>query len=400
MSRVAMLLHAHYEEDPRVRKEAETLVAAGIEVDVFALRAPGQTAATTIEGVSLTRLPVQRHQGAGIAVYLREYTSFALRAAIALVRAHRRRDYRLVITHSPPDWLIFAALPLRLMGVPLLLDLHEASPEFFRVRFGARSRLARALTGIVALAERASTAIAARVVATTPAMITRLEQIGVPPATLTLVPNVPLRARFAAAPARDYRAGGPLRLLYTGALTPIYELDVAIEAVGLLRAGGIDVRLDIYGRGDARAAIEAHIHSAGLASAVTLHDRVPLEAVPALYADTDIALAPTRRNAFTELTISNKAFEGAAAGRLVVASDLPTLDAFDADDAIARYRAGDATDMAAVIRRLDVDPAERAARRARLAAFATAHDWATSGPRYAALITEVLRPVRSGKRSR
>ena len=118
--------------------------------------------------------------------------------------------------------------------------------------------------------------------------------------------------------------------------------------------------------------------------------------VPALHAYADIALAPTRRDAFTELTISNKAFEGAAAGRLVVASDLPTLDAFDPDDAIARYRAGDAADMAAVIGRLDADPTERAARRARLAAFATAHDWAKSGPRYAALITEVLRPDRSG----
>jgi hypothetical protein len=56
--------------------------------------------------------------------------------------------------------------------------------------------------------------------------------------------------------------------------------------------------------------------------------------------------------------------------------------------------------MAAVIRRLDADPTERAARRTRLAAFATAHDWAEVGPRYAALITEVLRPVRSGGRSR
>lgn len=395
-----MLLHAHYEEDPRVRKEAEAIVAAGLEVDVFALRAPGQPAEVTINGVSLTRLPVQRHQGAGIAVYLREYTSFALRAAIALRRAHRRRDYRLVITHSPPDWLILAALPLRLAGVPLLLDLHEASPEFFRVRFGARSRLARALTGIVALAERLSAAIATRVVATTPAMIARLEQIGVPSAKLALVPNVPLRTRFAAAPLRDYRADGPLRLLYTGALTPIYELDVVIEAVGLLRASGLDVRLDIYGRGDAREALATQIYNSSLTTVITLHDRVPLEAVPALHAQADIALAPTRRDAFTELTISNKAFEGAAAGRLVVASDLPTLTAFDRHDAIARYRAGDATDIAAVIRRLDADPSERVARRTRLSAFAAAHDWAEVGPRYAAMVTELLRPLRSGGGSR
>ena len=37
---VAMVTHSYYEEDPRVRREAEALVAAGRQVDVFALRRP------------------------------------------------------------------------------------------------------------------------------------------------------------------------------------------------------------------------------------------------------------------------------------------------------------------------------------------------------------------------
>ena len=38
---IAMLVHSYYEEDPRVRREAEALVAAGHAVDVFSLRRPG-----------------------------------------------------------------------------------------------------------------------------------------------------------------------------------------------------------------------------------------------------------------------------------------------------------------------------------------------------------------------
>ena len=38
--RACMIVHAYYEEDARVRREAETLVAAGWEVDVFGLRRP------------------------------------------------------------------------------------------------------------------------------------------------------------------------------------------------------------------------------------------------------------------------------------------------------------------------------------------------------------------------
>ena len=39
---ICMIVHAYYEEDARVRREAETLVAAGWEVDVFGLRRPGE----------------------------------------------------------------------------------------------------------------------------------------------------------------------------------------------------------------------------------------------------------------------------------------------------------------------------------------------------------------------
>ena len=130
-----MIVHSYYEEDPRVRREAEALVARGRPVDVIALRRPGDGPTGTLNGVRIRRIDVQRHQGAGLWVYLREYLSFLVRASWAATRAHRRRRYGLVQVHSLPDFLVFAALPLKLVGVPVILDLHEAMPEFFRTRF-------------------------------------------------------------------------------------------------------------------------------------------------------------------------------------------------------------------------------------------------------------------------
>ena len=51
-----MLVHSYYEEDPRVRREAEALAAAGHRVDVFALRRPGDPGTVTIDGVVVHRL--------------------------------------------------------------------------------------------------------------------------------------------------------------------------------------------------------------------------------------------------------------------------------------------------------------------------------------------------------
>src|SRR5512143_3999871 len=104
---VAMVTHSYYEEDPRVRREADALAAAGRQVDVFALRRLHDPDDEVIAGVRVRRLGVQRHQGAGLRTYLVEYLAFLVRATFALTRAHPRRHYGLVQVHTLPDFLVF-----------------------------------------------------------------------------------------------------------------------------------------------------------------------------------------------------------------------------------------------------------------------------------------------------
>src|ERR1041384_1117703 len=115
-----MLTHSYYEEDPRVRREAESLVAAGRPVEVFGLRRPGDPPEGMVDGVRLHRLDVQRHQGAGLPRYLAEYAQFFVRATVAATAANRRARYALVHVHTLPDFLVFAGLHFRLAGVPLV----------------------------------------------------------------------------------------------------------------------------------------------------------------------------------------------------------------------------------------------------------------------------------------
>ena len=137
MRPVLMIVHAYYEEDPRVRREAESLAASGRPVLVLGLRRPELPAEEVLQGArAAARSPAP--PGAGLGTYLREYLSFLVRPSWAAVKLHRRHRFGLVQVHSLPDFLVFAALPLRLVGVPVLLDLHEAMPEFFVTRFRAR----------------------------------------------------------------------------------------------------------------------------------------------------------------------------------------------------------------------------------------------------------------------
>src|SRR3972149_863997 len=122
---VVLVTHSYYEEAPRVRRQAGAPLAAARPVEVIALRRPDDAPEGEVDGVRVRRIDVQRHQGAGLGTYLLEYLAFFVRVALPLVRSHPRRRYALVQVATLPDWLVFAALPLRLVGVPVLLDLPE-----------------------------------------------------------------------------------------------------------------------------------------------------------------------------------------------------------------------------------------------------------------------------------
>jgi glycosyltransferase involved in cell wall biosynthesis len=408
-----MLTHSYYEEDPRVRREAEALVESGRGVDVLALQAPGTPARECVTGVSVHRLPVQRHQGAPLGRYLAEYADFFARCTLAAARLHRRRRYGLVQVHTLPDPLVFAVSPLRMLGVPLLLDLHEAMPEFFRSRFPAASRPA-VRAGLLG-AERASIAFASHVLTVNDALAERLVELGVPRERVTVILNSPRADRFdpgVHAP-RPFMADGTLRLVYAGALTPLYQLELAVEAIAMLGGQGgspaagtspsrsspnagtpLRVTLDLYGRGDARPAIEAAAAAFGVADRVTFHGRIPIDDVPSRIAGADAGLAPTRRDEFTDFSLSTKIFEYAAMGKPVLASRLPTVERYFGRDALCYFEPGDARSLAEAIRALVAEPDRREASATVASARVRELSWEREAARYVALVDGLAGPSR------
>ncbi len=389
---VCMIVHAYYEEDPRVRREAETLVAAGWEVDVFGLRRPGETASAVVEGVNLRRLPVRRHQGAGLSVYLVEYGAFLVRAMWAATRAHRRRRYGLVEVHSLPDYLVFSALPLKLARVPILLDLHEAMPEFFRSRF---PRAANPLSyRLLRLQEKLSIALANEVLTVNEPLAERLRRLGTRPERLTVILNSPDLRLFdpAAHPRRRFMADGKLRIVYTGALTPTYELDIVLQAVASLARTRPDLHVEatFYGRGDAQEPLEALAAELGIAGNVSFPGRIPIEEVPGVVAAADIGVAPTRMDPFTEMSLSTKILEYAAMAKPIVASRLPTVERYFDAGTLAVYEPGDADSLASMILSLVDGPAERRARVRRTGRRVEELSWTRQAEAYLGVVDRMV----------
>jgi glycosyltransferase involved in cell wall biosynthesis len=386
--RVAIVVHADYPADTRVRRQAEALTAAGFDVDIVALRHAGQEKEERYARITVHRLPVGRRPS-GMVGHLLEYAAFGGLATLVLANRHRERRYALVQVAAPPDFLVFGALPERMAGVPVLLDLHEDMPAFYRDRFPA-GRL-RSLVALVEGVTRASAAAADRLL-TVHEPLRRLSLArGVPEDRIDVVMNSADERIFdpSRVPRRAFMEDGELRLIHHSNLQRVYGLEFAIEAVALLR--DLPVRLDVYGDGPYRPAIEEAIRRTGTDDLVRLHGAVPLESLPALLAGSDIGLVPTRPEPYAEYSLSTKLLEYAAMGVPVVASDLATFR-FHFTEVAIRYVPGGRPDaLAAAIREASTDRAAMEARGRRIREEAARYAWRGQAERYVSIVERLAR---------
>jgi glycosyltransferase involved in cell wall biosynthesis len=315
----------------------------------------------------------------------------------AAAKAQRRQHYGLVQVHTLPDYLVFAALPLKMVGVPVLLDLHEAMPEFFRGRF---PKAANPISyKLLLLQERASIALANELLTVNEPLAERLRKRGADPDRLTVVMNSPDLRLFSPAghPRREFMADGVLRLVYAGAITPTYELDVVLRAVAVLRRERPELKVvaTFYGRGDAEDALNALAAELGIADCLEMPGRIPIDTVAAAIAGADIGIAATRLDAYSEVSLSTKALEYGAMEKPVAATRLPTVELYFGQDTLSLYEPGDAGSLAGVILHLIDDPNDRRKRVAGTAARVGELSWAHQAEAYHAVVNRLSRPRRA-----
>ena len=127
--RVLMLLeNACYPHNPRVRREAQTLLSAGCEVSVICPADKGQPRREVIDGVHLYRFR-SLTAGDGLLGYLCEYGYTMIAASVLSLVVLFRRGFNVVHAHNPPDLFVLIGMMYKLLGKRFVFDHHNLSPE-------------------------------------------------------------------------------------------------------------------------------------------------------------------------------------------------------------------------------------------------------------------------------
>jgi glycosyltransferase involved in cell wall biosynthesis len=377
-----MLVHGPYPiGEPRVSREARAAVQAGYEVDVIAMRRPGEPRSEVVDGVRVIRLPLVHRRGGGIVAAALEYVGFTCLAALELAVPALRRRYDVVAVHAPPDFLAVAALLPRLFGTRVLLDIHDLSPDMFAMRFGGRRGCTVADRALRAM-ERWATGVADEVVTVHEPYRAELVGRGSAVGKATVVMNS-LDESLLPPPGSRNGGGTGFRVVYHGTVTPSYGVELLVEAAAGVSADVPGLKLEIFGEGDALPGIRRLAAERGLDGRLTAsgtylpHCEVLERALGASVGV--IPNLPTRLNRFA---LSSKLFEYVALGVPVVSADLPTLREHFSDDEVRFFRAGDAGALADALLSVARDPeAARARARAASARYAR-YRWNVQARRY------------------
>lgn len=209
---------------------------------------------------------------------------------------------------------------------------------------------------------------------------------------------IPDGARMpAVGPAGDDgpRTGSGVLVAYAGHLYAWKGVDLLLEALALVP----DVRGLVVGGHAAEsdlARVQTLAATLGVAGRVTFTGLIEPARVGDLLRSADILVLPNPRSAISErFTSPLKLFEYMAAGRAIVASDLPAIREILHDEVDALLvPAGDPAALAAAIERLAADPDGRARLGRAAAAAAPAFSWDRRAARLEELLSAVVSPAR------
>jgi len=357
MKKVCMVAYTNYLHDSRVCREAESLVQQGMRVDCICLREKGYARSDVVNGVNIYRLPLFKYRGYSTFKYMLAYILFFLLVFLTVTKFYFKRRYDVIQFHTLPDFIIFAGIIPKIFGAKLVLDMHEIMPEFYMSKFNV-SR-SHSLIKVLIL----------------------LEKISVHFADAVIVINEPIkrlllqRCKFKSAPTvimncADDRLFSPdyplssgesedFSLMYHGTLTPLYGLELAIQAVAKLKDKIPHLKLHIFGNGLEADDLRKLAEQLGVCGNVIFMGRVPREEIPRYIHQTDVGILPTIRDVFIDYSFSNKLAEYICTKTPVVATRLKSTLEYFPENAVSYFESLNVDELASRIFELYVNPQKR-----------------------------------------
>jgi glycosyltransferase involved in cell wall biosynthesis len=389
MAIILMAAYTNYRRDPRVRREAEAVVGLGHDVVFMASRQPGEPSRETIEGVDVIKAVCWRTRRTSAVEYIVNYGLFFCSLSLHLLRHPLK--YKLIHVSNMPDFLVFATWLPRMLGRPVIHDVHDLMPELFAEKFSSGE--ADWAVWLLRLQERWAGRFASAVLTVEERLKDILSERGIPRDKIHVLMNLPDDRIFSPRPrVAPKPPDARFVIVYHGTLAHRLGLDIAIKA--MVRASSVipHAELRIIGAGEQRELLVELRDSLGLRQGVTFSDGfVPVDKIPAMIVDADIGIVPLRMSSGTDIMLPTKLLEYVNVGIPCVVPKTRTIARYFDEDMVQFFEGENVESLADAIIMLYRDPHRRASLVERATErFGKRYNWSAHKSVYTNLVTSLL----------
>jgi glycosyltransferase involved in cell wall biosynthesis len=364
VTRVLMLIeNCSYPRDPRVRREAESLVGAGFDVTVICPALKAQPRTEIRNGVRIYRYAAPP-EAEGFFGYVLEY-GYSLAAVLSLaLQVAMRHGVDVIHAANPPDLFVLIAALFKPFGVRFIYDQHDLAPEMYQARFAGRQK--RSIDLVLRLCERWSYRLANHVVVTNSSYRENAINRGrVSPNRISIVRNGPDEAQLehCAEPLTALTSAGTTVIAYLGLMGVQDGVVHLIRALNHLRCdlGRTDFRCFIIGSGEEQERLEQLTRTLGLEPYVRFTGFIPDPAYIPYVLAADICVDPAPSSDYNDRSTMLKIMDYMTLAKPIVTFDLPETRR-SAGEAALYVTPNDEPEFAKAIEHLMDCPEERRAK--------------------------------------
>lgn len=387
---VCHLLYEEYPRDPRVRRYVNALNENGIYCIVICSKKKKDPYFQEIEGNMIYRIPVSKKRGSFF-VTLIEYLLFSGFALFLLIYTGIRYRFKIIHTHTLPDFLIFAALWNKVFGAKLILDLHELFPELYMARTGASYNSLK--VKLLTFAEKLSIGFADTVITIHDnAKDIFIKRVKAANDKIHVVMNSvdPREFPFQSAPSEN-----EFVIIYNGTIVKLLNLTIIVDALAKLKneMPGADynkIVFRLYGDGPALDDILSLARSRGIENKVQYLGYLQPSEMRKEVLKASVLILPPEKNIYSDLFYTIKLIEAVYLKIPVIAARLNTYMKYYGENSLFYFDSGSIDQLTVRINEVFYNPGIVKKKTASALADYNKLNWLIMRDRYIKIVKSLL----------
>lgn len=385
--KICHLAYTFYDEDNRVIRYVNLLSENGYNVDVICLKRNNQPQKEILNGIKIFRIQSRNINEKKSITYFVRIILFLFHSFLKITFNYLIRHYNVIHVHNIPDFLVFSAFIPKILGAKIILDIHDILPELYISKFKIKGD--SLIFKLLLFIEKISCRFANHVIVANDLWREKLIKRAIPSFYCTSLINYPDTRLFK--PFNGQRGNnGKFIIIYPGTLNYHQGVDLAIEALSLIKDRIPEVEFHIYGEGPMLPFLKKLIVEQNLQDKVFIYNPVSLEKIAKIISMANLGIIPKREEGFGGEAFSTKSMEFMACCVPVVMARTKIDTLYFSDEQVKFFPSGDVNALSEAIWDVYSQPEKTKQRVNKAFELVASENWETHKNKYLNIIHSLI----------